>query len=341
MDVSDYLIYPGDAVGVIILCLYNGVAKKIGLRKNGSTSESQYDPADITILDFYGARFCGIDSSNKLEYKIESGSAATFYIIGEFCGDAVIFDDPIDITESGNGWLDTDITAHLNEGDSGNVALALVMGITYKGRMGVRENGSTNELKDYWEQVPYFMITGVDSDDILEQYNNTNAYAIVTYYLVGYLPGSDVVWSTDIINSYSITTPNTWTELDISGDIPANAEGVIIILDRGQTIMDMDAAVLRSKGSDNEESSDFIILKHFFLLVFSPGNKGKIEYYTENETANYDKVYVVGYLLNVISRFTQTEGEIEELNKKFGSIEELNAKSGSITELNKKGGSIA
>lgn len=170
-----------DATGVILEVISTnevGAHYKVGLRKNGST-DTEYGRQ---VAHSHMWCMIGLDDNKIFEARVENADIE-LWIFGYTEGEAVFFDNSVDVTPGSNStWEDQDISS-----DTGaDTALAAIVyatqGDNLSGTSAARENGSTDSRPDSTGMCMY--LVGVDGSEILETFtsNTTN----VTMSCVGY-----------------------------------------------------------------------------------------------------------------------------------------------------------
>jgi len=153
----------------------------------------------------------------------------TIFLLGLFLAkDAkatVTWLTPSDVSPTGSGWVDVDVSASVPAGATG-VIVHIVNSSGYAATTGVRKNGSTDSRT--WTgtgggayQSHQWAVIGVDANRIFE------ANVGPAYYLVGYF-GSESAFFTNAVDK-TLGSTDAYVDIDISADTGADtAIGVFI-----------------------------------------------------------------------------------------------------------------
>lgn len=225
-DLSSYI--SSSAVGVIIEIVNSGTVSYLGrVRCNGSTDDIT-TAANIDV-DSYTVVIAKCDASQVVEIYSEN-SVLKYYVTGELGAGAILKTNLVNKSTSTTGsWVEVDITADLEAGDSGNVEAAIVTSVgtlNADKEFNVRKKGSTDDYIDDSHGIMSWIV-GVDSSDIFEQ---QISQAAQDCYLVGYIKtDSGLTMKTNYVEKTSLTN-DAWTDLDITTDTSATADGVILTI---------------------------------------------------------------------------------------------------------------
>jgi hypothetical protein len=224
-DVDCSTNVPAGATGVILEVQNTGAAAyNAAFRKNGSSE----DRTQNTLASQQQAVYVGLDSNRIFEAYI-GDATVKLWLIGYTDDTCTFFDNAIDKTPSTGSWLDVDCSANIPSGAKG-VFIVIVNGTTANRNGGARNNGSTDT---YPYQIFYYpsrfayQVRGVDANRIFEARIDN---AEVKVWLLGYVgSAAPVTFKVNGVDK-SLTTTGAWTDVDVTSDTDAAADGALIDL---------------------------------------------------------------------------------------------------------------
>lgn len=240
---------PEGASGVIveIRISSSGTWLACVLRKNGSS----WAPSNstLTLLDVGGYAFVPLDANRVFEASVSAG--VELWLIGYTGSDVVYLEDPDDVSPSQTGsWTDVDMSAGIPSGASGVICLLTNTQNTYGNKGGIRCNGSTDEfpycnLNFPWRDLKW-QYCGLDANRVFEMKNNA---AQIACYVYAYTKG-EITFLTDGVEN-SPTSANQWTDVDVTNETDANADGVLLMVKNNHAWNTHEAHVRKNGSSDN------------------------------------------------------------------------------------------
>lgn len=276
IDAGGYGI-PSTANGVLIRYLVgNSSSCSMSFRCNGSTD----DIYNIVTVSSVAYVIVALDANGIFEVKLGDRANTTFYIIGFYYGDDVVFyvNQPnISLTPT-TTWTDIDI-------DVDDSALAAMVHVNIIGgnflEFGLRKNGSTDNRHNYSVgHSCHSAIIGLDVDEIFEGYiESTN----VDFYLIGYLKKG--TYNTNATN-ISLSDITQWVEIDGGAGI----SGIII---EAVSTSNLYGASIRAKGYTGISANCPYNLNGHQWMMCGTDEFGKLEGWIEN--ANVDFYYIGSY----------------------------------------------
>lgn len=215
------------------------------------------------------------------------------------------FTNATNVTPGGAlAWTDIDLSGSLSPGASGAVFI-LENDSVNKKNISVRKNGQAFDFAtscDVGENDnTAFAICGVDGSRVCEGY--VEHAAVCKILLIGETD-SNVVFMGEP-QDYSLGGTGSWTEIDLSGDVPAGATGAIIQIinkDAGATGR---IGLVRCNNSTDDFSADGYVqgstaYGQTFMMVAVDGDR-KIEGYISDTDVDF---YLVGYTKSPVTMFT-------------------------------------
>ena len=222
-------------------------------------------------------------------------------------------------------WTDIDLSNDIPENATG--AIFYVVNDSLSSRYyGFRKKGSTDDrLLDCFARCQSMAIVGVDEN---RKCQGGIESTDVDFFLVGYTE-SDITMFTNAYDK-SIGTTGSWTEIDLSSELPSGA--VAAIFDVGDTYTYSREYGLRMNGSSDDHHGDLAATSHIYFIVGVDGDR-KIEGYVETNQVDF---YLVGYLTaghafkngvdqslatdNAFVDVTETSDEVCNASGVFGEI---------------------
>lgn len=217
LDVSSQPGYSAAVVGVELLIVVTGTSNRnIGVRKNGSTDNRTGLLLGYPNGTMVGARI-GVDGAGIFE-AYASNADVDILLVGFYTSGAVFFTNGINKSQNTTGaWVDTSIATDTGS-DTAKAAFfeyscaAQLIGV-------LRPNGSTDTRNVYSPGLHNFLITGLDSSEICEQYINHDT---VDFILNGYL----TTGATFHVNAIDRSTATTGSYVAVAALPAGSAAGV-------------------------------------------------------------------------------------------------------------------
>lgn len=284
IDVSSHI--PAGSSGVLLHLVNTSAGRfKNAVRKNGSSDTR------IPDIDSYGHTYAlvGVDASRIFEGYIEYTATQEMYLIGYTDSSVTFFTNAIDVSLGSTGsWIDID---NVNVPDSATGVIVEIYNtdsITpYQGGIRCNSSSDTYPYGDIYGSSHIYQLCGVDASGIFEgEIEHTD----VDFYIVGYTE-SPITFFTDGIDK-SLSTTGAWTDIDITSDTSATADGAIVDIKLESTTPYQ--GDIRKEGSTNDYGTkiditdDYGCLTAFCGLDSSQVFEGKIE----NIAVDF---YLIGY----------------------------------------------
>jgi RHS repeat-associated protein len=219
IDVSSYI--PAGSTGVI-LWLKSGYSTDVGIRKNGSTDD---------YYCLYGSGqgiIVGVDANRVFEAMMESvDSSHRLYLVGYTDSNVTLFDNCIDkSTDTTGSYVDVDISGDgVPSGATGAIFFFHNTG-TSDYDCALRKNGSSDDVYGEVEGDAsggvLWGVVGLDNNLVCEQKIENTA---VDLKLIGYTK-APVTFLDNAVDE-SLTTTDSWVDIDLTGDTTENSDGAI------------------------------------------------------------------------------------------------------------------
>ena len=285
VDVSSYI--PSGSTGVILKIVNTSAASTYGgeVRKNGSTDNFSL----IVGASYTRYAFVGVDENRIFEAYIAS-TLVKIYLIG-YCDENVgFFTNAIDKTPSTTGsWVDIDASANIPNDATGVICLLYNSGASnYYG--GIRKNGSTDTFT-YGIMASnrryVYQLCGVDENRIFEgQIENT----VMKIMLIGYTK-SPITFFTNGIDK-SITTTNTWVDIDVTAETESTADGAILFIKNTATSTTYKGDVRKNGSTDNHTANTKLYFTECRGAAIGMDSDQIFEGWIDNTAV---KFYLIGY----------------------------------------------
>ena len=247
---------PSGASGVILelRSVASGTWNTCKVRKNGSS----FDPTAGSIFQgrVGGYAFCQLDANRVFEANVSPD--ISFYLIGYTGSDVVYFDSPTDDSPTAtDAWTDIDKSASIPSGATGVIALLTKDLNAYAGNAGIRCNGSTDTfplgiLGAPWSDLKW-QYCGLDANRVLEMNNST---ATMILYIYAYTKG-EVTFKVNAVEN-SPSAVNAWTDVDVTSQTAANADGVLLMAKINTSYGSSEAHVRKNGSSDNRTTGALV-----------------------------------------------------------------------------------
>ena len=221
---------PSGSTGVILKIVNtDSSVRGARVRENGSTFiRTQKVDANGLVN-----AFVGVDSDLIFEAYIET-TLVKIYLIGYTDENVDFFLFPIEKSPTATGWQDVDASADIPEGSTGVICSIdnSHASTVYYG--GIRKNGSSDEYP-YGGITPsycvYYQLCGVDVNRVFEAKLSNTSY--VNIFLWGYTKSPITFFDNGI--SKALTGINAWTDIDVTADTEATADGAILFIKNTST----------------------------------------------------------------------------------------------------------
>jgi len=203
-----------------------------------------------------------------------------------------------DVTPTTAGsWVDIDVSSFIPAGSTG-VILEIVNTGDSNYRASVRKNGATYDITQnrVRQHGHIYALCAVDEDRIFEAYVEDLS---VKLYLVGYTDSAVFFFDDPTAHDYSLNVNGSWQDIDLSGDVPANATGVIIWEVNTGAAGEIGAVRCRGSTDDYSSNGQFINRGHRYSLIAVDSNRF-IEGYISDVVVDF---YLVGYVTKPVTLF--------------------------------------
>jgi hypothetical protein len=198
-------------------------------------------------------------------------------------------------------WTDIDLSGDIPAAATGAIFKVINQSVGTCRAFGLRKKGSADaHYRDIYNACFLTYIVGVDSNRKCEgKIESTD----VDFWLIGYTEGDGTIFTTAIDKSLGAT--GAWTEIDLSGQLPAGAKAAIFEVDAtGSTRL----FGLRKKGGTDEHYNDIYSGTHLCFIVGVDSNR-KCEGKIENADVDF---WLIGYL-------TGTTAETNGVDRSLGT----------------------
>ena len=244
VDVSSHI--PSGSTGVVVKINNTSSASRGEVRKNGSSDDFGY------YLGGNNGRFAlvGVDANRVFEAYI-ANSNVEIILVGYTDESCVFFDNAIEKTISTGSWQDIDASGDISSEATGVICLLINTSGSTNYSAGIRKNGSSDEFTygDIYKGARFnYQLCGVDASRIFESRIENSA---VEVYLVGYTK-SPITFLTNGIDK-SLSQTNEWTDIDVTSETEAEADGVIIFM-KNTSSSSQGRSDVRKNGSSDDDS---------------------------------------------------------------------------------------
>ncbi len=198
-------------------------------------------------------------------------------------------------------WTAVDVTVYVDAGNTAGIILEMEETSGTERTVGVRKTGSTDTLTGGLEDDSHtYYYVGVDSNDQFDLY--ISDASVVDVYIVAYILDSEGTFFTNPIadNKKSLSSINTWENIDISGDTGGDTAVVAFF------IVDNESAVTYSWdwGLREDGSTDNLVEVIYPADMVGAAMSCNNEIVEGNVASNANvHFYLMGYL-NDTSTFT-------------------------------------
>jgi hypothetical protein len=217
------------------------------LRKNGSSFDNTNMLLNGTRVGGYA--FVPVDLNRVFEAYVSSN--VNLFLIGYTGSDVVYFDTPTaDAPSSLDTWEDIDKSASIPAGATGIIGVLVHSANDYGGLSGIRCNGSTDEFPYGTHRAPYsgikWQYCGLDANRLFEMKKNEDG---IYFYIYAYTKG-EVTFLTNGVEK-SPTSASAWTDVDVTNETDANADGVLLMLKLNSAYGNYQLHARKNGSSDN------------------------------------------------------------------------------------------
>ena len=243
VDVSSHI--PSGSTGVVVKINNTSNASRGEVRKNGSSDDFG------CYLGGNNGRFAlvGVDANRVFEAYI-ANSNVEIILVGYTDESCVFFDNAIEKTISTGSWQDIDASGDISSEATGVICLLINTSGSTNYSAGIRKNGSSDEFTygDIYKGARFnYQLCGVDASRIFESRIENSA---VEVYLVGYTK-SPITFLTNGIDK-SLSQTNEWTDIDVTSETEAEADGVIIFM-KNTSSSSQGRSDVRKNGSSDDD----------------------------------------------------------------------------------------
>ena len=198
----------------------------------------------------------------------------------------------ISLATAAPSWQDIDLSAYVPTGTSGAVVEIINTGVAgtqsgvVRGKEDTRDYMSDPDFEEIEDETHRWQIVKVDSNRIVQGYIE---HTQVDFKLRGYSLGSDPSFFS-IPPDITPATGNQWTTIDVSANVDADADGVILFLDSVHSVK-REYAIRESGSSFNTTNRELEAYGNTMYLV---GINALDQFDAFIEDISHIKVYLVG-----------------------------------------------
>ncbi len=192
---------------------------------------------------------------------------------------------------AGAGWTDVDVSGTVPSGATGVILRLKNDGGGSGGSrsFGVRNNGSTDDIRDYVRAGTYnYVFIGIDSSRIFEA---SIGNADIEVYLHGYFE-DNVTFFTNSVDK-SLGTTSSWTDIDISSDTGADtAIGAILLNELSFATAELHYGYRKNGSTDTTTVETDNYQNYFGAIIGVDGS----EIFEQNIDSTSIDTHLVGYI---------------------------------------------
>jgi hypothetical protein len=289
VDVSSYV--PSGSTGAILKIVNTtSSAYRAEVRKNGGTQ----DIGLMIAASYYRVAFVMLDADRIFEAYI-GNTGVKIYLIGYCDGNVGFLADLVEVNVTADdSWRDFDASSYIPEGSTGVICL-LYNGATSAYFGGIRNNGSTNTFTRGNIAASYryvYQLCGVDQNRVFEALRSNAGIHIM---LVGYTK-SPVTFFTNGID-VSLTTTNAWTDVDVTGNTSADADGAILCMVNTSSSVNPYGDVRKNGSSDDHTAYGRFAYNEARGVVVGLDSEQIFEGWIDNTVLDF---YLLGYAKPVV-----------------------------------------
>lgn len=296
VDVSGDI--PSGSTGVIVEIANTGGATNSGaVRKNGSTDGQTYHNI-ATNSHIYA--LIGVDTNRIFEAYINT--SVQIWLVGYTSDGTDFLLNKVDKNVTTlTTWVDVDASADIPSDANGVIVELWNSTATLDLEGAIRNNGST----DNWGQriIPntfyIHALCGVDASRLFEAYIGGTDLKVS---IVGYTK-SPVVWKTNA-DDISIGVAATWTDVDVTTQTTADADGAIIETINTSATTKKGGQVRKGGSTDNRVAAIYIPKTGHILMAVGTDTGQVLQGYLESTAVDFK---LLGYAKPGVTQKTVTD----------------------------------